>query len=270
MTTDKRLIITADDFGISREVNEAVEEAYSKGVLTTTSLMVGGLAAADAIDRARALPGLAVGLHLAVSRARPVLPVSDIPDLVDGEGLLKADLVGSGFRFFFLPHIRKQLGCEIRAQFESFKASGLVLDHVNAHNHLHLHPTVLSMMIRIGRDYGLKAVRIPADDNAPAFLKPWLGLMRWRLKRAGIKTNDRMFGLQETGELDTKALLSMLRNLPSGVSEIMTHPAKGAWDGVDPKAKGFRFEAEFKALMDTEARDAIRQQEIELISFKDI
>jgi len=81
---------------------------------------------------------------------------------------------GDGTRFFFLPQARRQLAAEIRAQFETFAASGLALDHVNAHKHFHLHPTVLSLILSIGRDHGLRAVRLPLESGAPAFLRPWL------------------------------------------------------------------------------------------------
>ncbi len=267
---EKRLIVTADDFGISAEVNQAVEDAHLKGILTATSLMVGEDFAVDAVDRAKRLPNLAVGLHLAVSRAKPVLPRDQIPNLVDDKGLLKADLVGSGFRFFFLPRVRKQLAAEIRAQFQAFQETGLPLDHVNAHNHLHLHPTVLSMMLNIGRDFGLKAVRIPQDPKAPLFLKPWLSLMKARLRGRGIRHNDRMFGLQETGRLDTKALHQFLENLPTGISEIMCHPATGVWDGIDPEAEHFKFNDEFAALVDDAVVATVKKECITLSAFRDI
>ncbi len=159
----KRLIVTADDFGRSRAVNDAVETAHAEGILTTTCLMVGADDAEDAAARARRLESLGVGLHVVLVCGRPVLSQKDIPDLVDDSGAFETDLVRAGFRFFFLPKVRRQLAQEIRAQFEAFRATGLALDHVNAHNHMHLHPTVLGLNIAIGRDFGLKAVRVPDD-----------------------------------------------------------------------------------------------------------
>ena len=122
--------MTGDDFGLTVSVNEAVEIAHRDRVLRAASLMVGGSAAEDAVERARRLPGLRVGLHLVLVEGRPVLPPAQLPDLVDADGEFSRDLVAAGFRFFFRPGARRQLAAEIRAQFEAFRATGLGLDHV--------------------------------------------------------------------------------------------------------------------------------------------
>ncbi|MBV8601489.1 MAG: hopanoid biosynthesis-associated protein HpnK, partial [Candidatus Eremiobacteraeota bacterium] len=165
----RRLIVTADDFGSSLAVNEAVERGHREGILTSASLMVAGEAAGDAIARARALPSLAVGLHVVVVNGTPVLPPRKVPALVDARGAFSDDLVGAGVRYFFDPAARRQLAAEIRAQFEAFAASGLRLDHANAHNHMHVHPTVLSTIIAVGKDFGLPGVRLPREP----YLRSW-------------------------------------------------------------------------------------------------
>src|SRR5258705_13242216 len=121
----RRLIITADDFGLHPRVNEAVEQAHLNGVLTAASLMVGAPFARDAVTRAFRLPDLRVGLHLVLADGTAVLPRSQIAALVDMRGRFGDDMVHDGFRFFFLPHVRKQLAQEIRAQFEAFAKTGL-------------------------------------------------------------------------------------------------------------------------------------------------
>jgi len=270
----KNLIVTADDFGISKEVNEAVEAAHKSGILTATSLMVGEPFAADAVERARALPTLGVGLHVALSRARPVSPLAQIPDLVDRDGLLRSGLVGAGFRFFFLPSVRHQLEVEISAQFEAFAKTGLPLDHVNAHNHLHLHPTVLSLMFKIGRKFDMKSVRLPKDAAARGlgskFLSLWVGLMKSRLRKNGICHNDVLLGLEQTGSLDTKFLISMIERLSDQTAELMCHPATGPWAGMDPMARDFRHDLEFEALINAATVTAIRDNDVRLITYKDI
>ena len=136
------LIITADDFGRHPAINEAVERAHREGVLTAASLMMGEAHVAEAVAVARRNPRLRVGLHLVLTEGRAVLPPTRIPDLVDAQGRFPDDAMArDGVRFFFLPRVRRQLAAEIRAQFEAFKATGLQLDHVNAHRHFHLHPT---------------------------------------------------------------------------------------------------------------------------------
>ena len=159
----KHVVFTADDFGLSESVNEAVERAHRDGILNAASLMVAGPAAADAVRRARALPSLRVGLHLVVIEGPAVLPVTVIPDLVDAAGQFPSDQFRLGVRYFFRPQVRRQLAAEIRAQFAAFAATGLTLDHANAHKHMHMHPTMGRLMIDIGRDFGLRAVRVPAE-----------------------------------------------------------------------------------------------------------
>src|SRR5436309_3825949 len=196
--------------------------------------MVGAGAAADAVERARRLPTLKVGLHLVLVEGRPVLPSSEIPDLVDSCGEFSTRLVGAGLNFFFRPGVRRQLETEIRAQFEAFAKTGLPLDHVNAHNHMHLHPTVLGLLLKVGRDYGLKAVRVPYEPFLVSwrtagtalfsraaswlFLRPWSKLLQARLRRAGVCSNDYVFGLNDSGQMDVYLVLQMLRHLPHGVT----------------------------------------------------
>ena len=282
----KRLIVTGDDFGLSLPVNEAIDAAFRDGFLTTASLMVAEPAAADAVARTRVLPSLNVGLHLVVVGGRPLSKPEDIPDLVDSDGLLDSNQVRAGFRYFFLPNIRRQLATEIRAQFEAFARTGLPLDHVNAHKHMHLHPTILGLMIDIGRDYGMAAVRVPNEPTlrrpwvgageyfrrlaGRLFLSPWLSLMKRRLRRAGLRFNDYIFGLNDTGRLDADRLLPILQALPAGVSEVFSHPATGRWDGVDPEAATYWFEREFEALRNPAIKQFLKGSDIQLVGFKDL
>jgi hopanoid biosynthesis associated protein HpnK len=148
------LIVTADDFGLADEVNDAVETAHRQGILTAASLMVGAPAAADAVDRARRMPGLRVGLHLVLVEGRPVLPPERLPDLVDATAHFRTDMVRLGFDIFARPSVRRQVRAEIDAQFRAFQATGLALDHVNAHKHFHVHPTVASETIAAAVRYG--------------------------------------------------------------------------------------------------------------------
>ena len=252
-----RLIVTADDFGLHPAVNHAVERGFREGVLRAASLMVTAPAVADAVARAKRLPGLAVGLHLVLADGQSALPPSQIPELVDARGRFGDDMVRDGFRFFFLPYVRRQLEAEIRAQFEAFAATGLPLDHVNAHKHFHLHPTVLSLILSIGRDYGLRAVRWPAEPGSGPWLKPWLALMRFRLRRAGMRTNDHVFGIRQTGAMDEQALLDVLRRLPRGLSELYLHPATHG--ELTPTMAHYRHADELAALLSPRVRRAVAE-----------
>ncbi len=282
----KRVIITGDDFGLALPVNEAVAEAHARGVLTTASLMVGAGAAADAIERAKALPTLAVGLHVVLVEGRPLLPPHEIPDLVDSQGELPATPVRSGMRFFFRPGITRQLEAEIRAQFEAFRASGLRLDHVNAHNHMHLHPTVLSLILKVGASFGMKAARVPWEPPLPSwrasgrglmpklagwlFLLPLLKLMRRKFRRQGIRFNDFIFGLTETGGMRLELVRSLLNHLPDGVTELYFHPATSRCRELDRTMPDYLHEEEFRTLTDDSIREALAAQGVQRISFSDL
>lgn len=253
-----RLIVTADDFGLHEAVNEAVERGYRDGVLRAASLMVAAPAVADAVARAKQNPELAVGLHLVLADGRAMLPPSRIPDLVDAQGMFDSNMVSNGFRFFFLPHVRRQLADEIRAQFEAFAATGLKLDHANAHKHFHLHPTILSLMLSIGREYGLRAIRLPSEPGMGPWLRPWLALMRRRLDRAGVAYNDHVFGLRHSGGMDETVMLDILRNLPHGLSEIYLHPASHGH--LTDSMADYRHADELAALLSPRVRQTIAER----------
>lgn len=230
----QQLITVADDFGLSLAVNAAVEQAARHGTLTSASLMVAAPAAGDAVQRAHALPSLHVGLHLVVIEGTAVLPPKQIPDLVDSAGRFPSSQLGLGVSYFFRPRVRRQLAAEIRAQFAAFAATGLTLDHANAHKHMHLHPTVGRMMIRIGREFGLRAIRVPNEPRVaggPArtlgdrALNAWCAVLRGQAKRAGLLTNDAIFGLGWTGHMTRPRVQTLLNALPPGLSEIYFHPA---------------------------------------------
>jgi hopanoid biosynthesis associated protein HpnK len=267
----KRIILSADDFGIAPEVNEAVEIAHTTGLLRAASLMVGAPAFDDAVARARRLPSLAVGLHVVLVNGRPVLPPREIPDLVDSSGAFLCDLVRAGFRFFFRPHVRAQLAAEIRAQFERYAATGLNLDHVDAQSHMHVHPTVFRIILDVGRDYGLRAIRIPREPfGATRSIAPWLLLMRLRAQRAGLKTNDYALGLNAAGAMTERRVAEMIERLPDGVTEIFFHPATGAFAHADEGTERYQWRGELDALTSSTLRAAIERRGIESVVYGEL
>jgi hopanoid biosynthesis associated protein HpnK len=275
----KNLVVTADDFGAAREVNDSVLECHANGILSAASLMVGAPFAADAVARAKATPSLRVGLHLVLVEGRPVLPAARVPHLVDASGHFRTDMARAGAAMFFLPHVRRQLADEIAAQFEAFRATGLNLDHVNAHKHFHLHPTIAALMLSVGRDFGLKAARVPLEPAAilarvePArtsfvsgLTRPFAQGLRRRFARAGIVSPDQVFGLAWSGALTASRLKGLLDHLPEGLSEIYCHPATGLYAGSAP---GYGYGAERAALLDPCVLAAAKNRDIRLGGFCD-
>ncbi len=254
------LITTADDFGLSAGVNHAVSEAATNGILTTASLMVSAPETADAVARARNLPALAVGLHLVAIEGTPTLPPETIPDLVDAHGRFPSDQLRLGVDYFFRPHIRRQLAAEIRAQFEAFRATGLALDHANAHKHMHLHPTVGSLLIGIGREYGLRALRIPAETPFPGgpaarfgdtLLRHWTRLLRRQARHAGLLCNDQIIGLGWSGHMTSQRVVAALARLQPGLTEMYFHPATQRDDVLTGLMPDYEHLAEYQALLNT-------------------
>jgi chitin disaccharide deacetylase len=271
------LIVTADDFGLHQSVNDAVERASREGVLTAASLMVGGPAAADAVRRAHSLPDLRVGLHVVLADGAAVLAPALIPALVDGRMFTR------GVRYFALRSVRRQLEAEIRAQFSAFSRTGLHLDHVNVHKHFHLHPTILEMLLRVGRNHGAPAVRVPAEPlwfagrhggwaarGGGILLMPWLALMKAKLRAAQVMHNDRIFGVAASGAMNEPKLLDILAHLPAGVTEIYLHPATASGAAIAPSMADYHHLEEFRALLSPRVRAAIEDAGIARGGFSDL
>jgi hopanoid biosynthesis associated protein HpnK len=281
--SSRRVIFTADDFGAALSVNEAVELAHRSGVLSTASLMVGGPAASDAVARAKRMPQLRVGLHVVVTDGRPILDPSEIPDLVDHTGRLSSRLLHAGLSCAVRPGARRQLRAEIEAQFAAFAGTGLRLDHANGHNHFHVHPVVLGLILETGRRYGLRAVRIPYEPFGPSWratrtawaarmgygvaLRPVVAAMQTRIRRAGLACNDYLFGIADTGRMTADLVLRLLEHLPPGVSEFHFHPATGPWPAMPPGAQP---EAELSALTDGRVARTLQERGIRSTTFHEL
>jgi hopanoid biosynthesis associated protein HpnK len=277
----RRAIFSADDFGLSLAVNEGIERAHREGLLSTASLMVAGDAAADAIRRARAMPSLRVGLHLVVIEGPAVLSPVEIARLVDGKGQFPSDQLGLGLRYAFSRVARAQLAREIAAQFRAFAGSGLGLDHANAHKHMHLHPTVGRLMIAAGAEHGLRALRIPAEPagvmtalgarqgSGARALLAWTRLLRRQARRAGLLTNDHVFGIAWSGGMTEARVLRLIPHLPAGVSEIYFHPAAGRDVLLDRLMPGYDHAGEMAALMSPAVRAAVAAAGIQPVTYAD-
>jgi hopanoid biosynthesis associated protein HpnK len=282
---EARVIFNADDYGLDPAVNAAVASAHRQGVLTSASLMVAAPAAAEAVRLARELPKLGVGLHLTLVDGSPILPAEQVPDLVDVQGLFAADLWRRGFRYFFLPRVRRQLEAEIAAQYAAFADFGLPLDHVNAHKHLHVHPTVLQLLIEIGKRFALRSVRIPCEplplarQLAPVqgsaalgvrLLTPWVARMRRVIRSHGLFCNDLLLGLQATGQMDGEHLRRALAIAPAGqVTELYFHPAVEQSPSLRALMPNYRPVAEWQALSAPDLPELLQSRHIRKGTYRD-
>jgi hopanoid biosynthesis associated protein HpnK len=240
--------------------------------------MVAGAATADAVERARRLPSLRVGLHLVLVEGRPAMPAENIPDLLDASGQLRTDLTQFGFDICARPSVRAQLKAEIEAQFRAYQQTGLALDHVNGHKHFHLHPAVASEVIAIGRRYGMHALRIPREPatvlaqiepgtRGPISERFLARLLSLRARRAGLHAPDQVFGLAWSGAMSALRVAGLLRHLGSGATEIYLHPAtRDEFSGSTP---GYRYADELAALIDPDVCALARRPDVTLAGYGD-
>jgi hopanoid biosynthesis associated protein HpnK len=242
--------------------------------------MVGAPAAADAVNRAQRLPSLRVGLHLVLVDGSAVLQPQDLPDLVDAQGCFRINMVKTAIDIFLRPAVRRQVAAEIAAQFEAFERTGLRLDHVNAHKHFHLHPTLAAQIFEIGRRCGMRAIRVPfepahvlarVEPNTSRrwamLAAPWTALLKAQARRHGVVVPDNVFGLAWSGAMVEARMVGLLRHLPDGITEIYAHPAtSGVFEGA---ASDYRYADELAALTAPAVLAAARASGARLGGFAD-
>jgi hopanoid biosynthesis associated protein HpnK len=280
---ERYLIVSGDDFGLSPGVNAGIIRAYRDGILTSASLLVNAPATVAAVAAAVEHPGLAVGLHLALAQGWAAAAPESIPDLVDADGAFGNWPVVSGLRYFFLPGVRTQLRREIEAQLRRFRSFGLALSHVDGHMNMHLHPVVLDILLELAREYRIGAVRLTRDPLLEALRLDarwplrkaaegavFSALACWaapRLRAAGVRFADRLYGLHQTGAIDERYLTALLARLPPGTTEIYCHP------GVLPDAEitrwmpGYQHDVEMAALCSPRVRQAVYDHGVTLCNY---
>jgi hopanoid biosynthesis associated protein HpnK len=242
--------------------------------------MVAAPAAGDAIDRARRLPRLRVGLHIVLIDGRPLLPASDLPDMVDKTGRFRSDIASASVRIFLDPAMRRQAAAEITAQFDAFAATGLRLDHVDCHKHWHLHPIIARLVMEIGQHYGMNALRVPSEpidvlrrvENQVPSLQSLVTAMcaarlRAHVRRRRLRAADRVFGLAWSGAMIERRIVGLLAHLPDGLTEIYMHPAtSNIFAGAVP---GYRYAEELTALLAPGVSAATTGSNIRLAGYGD-
>jgi hopanoid biosynthesis associated protein HpnK len=270
----RRLIVNADDFGRSHSINEAVIRAHREGILTSASLMTNEPGFDEAVKLANENPKLGVGLHLTLLCGHAALPPEKIPGLVNPRGEFSENPVGAGFRYFFNRSLRESLRAEIHAQFARFHATGLPLDHVNGHLHLHLHPVVFGILMADAEKLGIQRMRFTRDcfarsrrmargrwfyRTSHALIYKWLSQRASKpLRQRGIKHAQITFGLLQDSHVDEEYVLKLLPELPPGDSELYSHPS------LD------EFKHEFDALVSPRVKELVKKLGIELIRYQDL
>jgi hopanoid biosynthesis associated protein HpnK len=277
----RAVIITADDFGLSREVNAAVINTFRNGVLTATSLMVAGAAREDAVSLALEHPDLDVGLHLVVCRGFSVLGPDRLEGIADDSGRFRQQPVLAGMKYFFDRRVRTRLRDELRAQVDTHLKLVGYLNHLDGHLNFHVHPVIAGILIDLATEYRIPCIRLPreplltslqlAHDHFPrkiieSIIFKTLSRRMFKLMQArGIRTTDRLFGLHQTGHISEAYITGLIARLPMGTTEIYFHPAEGA--SVTPLSAAWM---ETQILKSPHVREALINAGAHLTSFAEI
>ncbi|WP_243373028.1 hopanoid biosynthesis-associated protein HpnK [Geotalea sp. SG265] len=280
----KELIINADDFGLSSGANRGIIRAWQEGILTSASLMVGGIAFEEAVSLAKANPELQVGLHLTLVQGRAVAKHSGFPTLVDRDGNFTNDPALAGMRYFFLKPLRKQLTREIEAQIEKFLTTGLPLSHIDGHLNIHMHPVVFDILLQLMPKYGITTFRLSRErfiDNiavdrqrllgkaADAFIFASLAKRcRPELEMRRISFAGEVKGLLNSGRMTEGYLLKALERLQTGLSEIYFHPGSYPCQELKKWMPDYLHEGELAALTSLTVKEKLKTLGITLRNYR--
>lgn len=285
----KRLIVNADDFGLTRGVNRAIAECHRRGIVSSTTLMATSARFDEAVEMASQMPRLSVGCHVVLLDGEPILP----PDKV------RSLLAPGSNRFYntvsqLLPALARgrfnpdEVEAEARAQMARIQAAGVRISHFDSHKHTHMFPQIFRPLLRAAAAYGVRTVRNPFEPTGTvslgeasgnrtllirklglAVLRAWLrGQWMGELRSAGFSTPDGSLGLATTGTLDGTRLRAMLRKLPPGTWELVCHPGYNdtELDGIRTILRASR-EIEMQALLGINACELREQYGAELVGF---
>jgi hopanoid biosynthesis associated protein HpnK len=289
----KQLIVTADDFGLTHRVNEAIGKAHRQGIVTSASLMANGVAFESAVDILKCNPGLDVGLHLNLTEGRPITPASQIPSLANSTGFLYDHPFKLAAAMLRGKVRAADLEKEVRAQIERCVSAGARITHVDGHKHVHVLPPVLKVVCRVAPQYGIKAVRATVErtprllsfvfrnsSSWPQILKQYVfGKVvsgNWWLAGPGeegrtMNAPRRLYGITQTGFLDAATFAEIVKGLETGINELMCHPGYVDDDLTRmPTRLREQRERELELLTRPEVRELLRQTDVSLISYRDL
>jgi hopanoid biosynthesis associated protein HpnK len=289
----RRLIINADDFGLTAGVNRAIVEAHEHGVVTSTTLMANGQAFTDAVGLAQSRPRLGVGCHVVLVDGAPLLGHREVRSLLDGGGNssghphFREGIASFGVRALLGRLSENEIESEATAQIRKLQAAGILVTHVDTHKHTHLFPRVLRPLLRAAASCGVKAIRNPFERiqgsqlaASPSLWRRWteVGILRSlarqfreAVREAGIATPDGTLAIVATGSLDERLLRLMVEHLPSGTWELVCHPGYNDGDlhAVRTRLRESR-EQELRILTSAATRDLLAANGIEIVSFREL
>jgi chitin disaccharide deacetylase len=286
----KNLIVNADDLGWTEGVNRGIAEAHRNGIVTSASLLANGRAFASGVELAKATPGLGVGVHLNLSDGDPIAPRELVASLLNDQGEFAGGPESLLLRIAKRDVTVHEVEQEWDAQIDKVKSAGIEPTHLDGHKHVHMLPGLFEVALRLAKRYGIGAIRVAheasslrsalsAGDEAHSSVVLKQGVQARGLKllardareqaeRAGISTADYFCGIAQTGEMTKEGVARLLRNLPDGTTELMSHPGYADQDLQNsPTRLQASRQTELKILTDVEIRNLVASQGIRLIDY---
>ena len=284
----RRLIVNADDFGLTAGVNRGIIEAHRNGIVTSTTLMANGRAFADAVELAKANSNLSVGCHVLLIDGTPVLDAPQVASLMDGPEF-RRDIGGFALRSILGSHseTETEIETETAAQLRKLQAAGIVVSHIDTHKHTHMFPQVLKPLLRAAQACGVNAIRNPFGRvvfslvakypslwkrySQVALLNTWERKFREAVAAAGMITTDGSLGVVATGSLDEDLLRFTLETVPGGTWELVTHPGYNDTDldAIHTRLRESR-DRELHALRSPATRELLKRAGVDLISYRSL
>ena len=280
----KQLIVNADDFGLTSEVNLGIIRGFKKGIVTSASLIAVGEGFLNAVQLIKNNPSMDIGAHLTLTEESSMLSKQEIPTLVDNFGKFRKNT----YRFFY-DYMRKRISKsevkkEFEAQIEKIYNSGIKISHIDSHQHVHLFPDILDIIIELAEKYSIKYIRYPNEkiDFSNIFiirkfprliqqfvLNSFCFFARSRLEQYSV---DNFYGFLDGGELEKDRILKILSKQRNGISEIMCHPGSYLNGKTSEKYShwNYNWHEELNCLLDKDVINLIKQKRIKLISFSEI
>jgi hopanoid biosynthesis associated protein HpnK len=285
----RRLIINADDFGLTSGVNRAIAEAHQRGIVTSTTLMAAGTAFAEAAALAKAASGFSVGCHIVLIDGSPVLSTDKIPSLLESRNppRFRDGIARFGFRAILGRLQPAEIEAEAAAQIRVLQAAGIPVTHLDTHKHTHAYPQVLAGLLRAAKSCGVPAIRNPVDPIPVTLVAKRPGLwkriletktlgtvarrVRQDVRDAGLVTPDGTIGIAATGTLDESLFQLLIQHVPEGTWEFVCHPG---YNDAQLRALPTRLlesrVRELDLLTSDAARQILRENRIELLSYRDL
>jgi hopanoid biosynthesis associated protein HpnK len=279
----RRLIINADDFGLTSGVNRGILQAYSDGIVNSSTLMACGPQFDEAVSLSAAAPGLSVGCHVLLVDGSPASPANQVASLLQRSTPRFRDSLA---QFALLAATGRldgsQIEAEITAQIRKLQSAGIQVSHLDSHKHTHMFPIVFKAMTRAAKKCGVRALRNPFEPLIFAKTSHWirrfqLGLLRsYRasfrkaLSESGLVTPDGCIGIVATGGLTSEIFRELIDRLPEGTWEFVSHPGycDDALNRTATRLKGSR-ERELAILTSAETREALRRAGIVTLSYRE-